>query len=110
MFIVVLCVCLQVATALLAHVEPFVARANELLADPTNEPSRQATVKVECVVCVFLFGDGFLQELNDLIAAADRVSAPRRARSVVHEVVPEMIDCANKMLRKELTFLFFCCD
>lgn len=72
----------QVATLLLANVEPFVAHANELLADPANQASRQATV----------------HDLKTMMAAAERVGNAKKARPAIQEFIPQLMDCATNMM------------
>ncbi len=71
-----------VASTLLAHVEPFVAHANELLADPANDASRKATIK----------------DLKDMIDAAALVGAPKKARPAMQELIPQLMDCATNIM------------
>jgi hypothetical protein len=70
----------DVANKLLAGVEPFVAHANELLADPADQAAKQATV----------------DDLKGMIAAADRVSAPK-PKNNVQEFIPELMECVTNM-------------
>ena len=72
----------QVAQELMAKVEPFVAHANELLAEPANAKSKQATI----------------HDLKAMIAAAERVGVPRQKRAAIQELVPELMDCASRMM------------
>jgi hypothetical protein len=89
-----------VAQALLVHVEPFVAHANELLADPANAQSRQATIK-DLQVRIFLWRRReliFVVPRKDMISAAERVGVPRKKRAPIQEFVGELMNCATNMM------------
>lgn len=71
----------DVASKLLAGVEPFVAHANELLADPANVQAKDATVK----------------DLKDMLDAADKVGAPKPKQGNMQSFIPELMECVTKM-------------
>lgn len=73
------------AQALLVHVEPFVAHANELLAKPKDAKAKEAVVK----------------DLKEMLKNAEKVGAPKPKHALggktIEQFIPEIMEIATKM-------------